>query len=52
MLLSKAVRNGKPPCGFCVCGGQMRSCPLRFLLAAWGLRGVAAAWLCIRPQPG
>nr|DAG31082.1 MAG TPA: hypothetical protein [Caudoviricetes sp.]DAM51022.1 MAG TPA: hypothetical protein [Caudoviricetes sp.] len=30
----------------------MRSCPLRFLLAAWGLRGVSAAWLCIRPQPG
>nr|DAZ28121.1 MAG TPA: hypothetical protein [Caudoviricetes sp.] len=31
----------------------MRSCPLRFLLAAWGLRGLGTAPLCIRfPQPG
>lgn len=30
ILPSKAVRNGKPPCGFCISAGEYRICPGRY----------------------
>nr|DAZ54864.1 MAG TPA: hypothetical protein [Caudoviricetes sp.] len=45
MILSKAVRNGKPPCGFCVVVHS--DAP-----SSRGTARLSAASLCISPLPG